>query len=165
METHTENEALVVRTIGEISFFNVTDFISLVDNSINVSDCRHIVIDAEELNFIDSAAIGALMSLHRRISGDGGSIRFARPRAAVMQTIYTLKLSGLLRCFGSLEKSLDYSESEEPAAGGAEHDDTQEGQEESAGLEHAGVAHNGNIKLFRDIYKNKDIDQDWAKAK
>lgn len=52
----------------------------------------HLVVDLEQVSFLDSSGIGVLMGAHRRIREHGGSLRLAAPSAPVRRV---LELTGV----------------------------------------------------------------------
>jgi anti-sigma B factor antagonist len=52
----------------------------------------HLVVDLEQVSFLDSSGIGVLMGAHRRIREHGGSLRLTAPSAHVRRV---LELTGV----------------------------------------------------------------------
>ena len=50
-------------------------------------DVRRLVLDLADVSFIDSAGLGALLSIRQRAEGLGIEMRLARPSAAVQRIL------------------------------------------------------------------------------
>ncbi len=53
---------------------------------------RQVVVDMAKVAYVDSTAIGAFLSLYRRLPQDGGSIRLLHAAPAVQTVVEVLRL-------------------------------------------------------------------------
>jgi anti-sigma B factor antagonist len=83
-------DAVVVRLAGDLDLYNVEQVRAGLAGAIDRSPSR-LVVDATEVEFIDSTALGALVDAHRKC--DGG-LRIANPQEPIRRA---LQVSGIDR--------------------------------------------------------------------
>ena len=66
-----------------------------IDDLLNTNRPR-IIIDCTSLTYVSSAGIGALVSLHRRVTEAQGTIRFAGTNGAVFEVMELMNLGSIL---------------------------------------------------------------------
>jgi anti-sigma B factor antagonist len=62
-----------------------------------------IVVDLAEVTFLDSSALGALVSAHRDLAAVGGSLRLAAPQAHVLKVFRITRLAEVIPLYESVE--------------------------------------------------------------
>lgn len=65
-----------------------------------------IVLDLNELFFVDPSGIGALLSLYTSATSRGGKLRFARPSQKIARLLETTKLSSVFPVHESEEAAI-----------------------------------------------------------
>ena len=65
-----------------------------------------IVLDLDDVPFISSAGLGALMLTHKEARKKDGCVRLARPQPLVRQILETTKLTKLFGLYASVEDAL-----------------------------------------------------------
>ena len=65
-----------------------------------------VVVDLQETSFLDSTAIGALVSAHRAALDGGGWVRLVAPRPHVLKVLQVTELDSLLGVRESVEDAL-----------------------------------------------------------
>ena len=74
LSTQTDNNAVVVRLeAARLVYATLDSFVGQVEGHLE-SDGPAVVFDLSMVNYLDSAAIGCLMDLHRRASANRGRI-------------------------------------------------------------------------------------------
>jgi anti-sigma B factor antagonist len=96
-ESH-DGAITTVRAIGELD----------VASAPQLRDCLHalaadghvvVVVDAAELDFIDSTGVGALVAGHKQLKHEGGALVLKNPSARVVKV---LALTGLDKVFDTI---------------------------------------------------------------
>jgi anti-anti-sigma factor len=98
----TTGNSLIVRLIGKLHFENVHDFIT----AMRPEPAAYLILDMSALSFLDSAGVGALVTLFVSRRNQGKTLALAALRvqgAAVMQVAGLLKL---LPVYPSVEQAL-----------------------------------------------------------
>lgn len=71
-----------------------------------VSKNPQVVLDLNELFFVDPSGIGALLSLYTSATAHGGKLRFARPSRKIARLLETTKLSSVFPVHESEEAAI-----------------------------------------------------------
>lgn len=97
--SYSNEEKLEISISGDIDINNVEDFKEEVFNIYdrNVND---VVLDIEELNYIDSIGLGAFISLYKKIDDNGNSFKIINPKKNILKLF---KITELDTVFGMEE--------------------------------------------------------------
>lgn len=96
-------ETLTVLTLsGEFTHDDVPQF-ERVTNERLAACCRHMALDCEHLEFIDSRGLETLLRLQERIGGSGGQLRLVNPDDTVRSILRLTRLDLALESHGTLE--------------------------------------------------------------
>jgi anti-sigma B factor antagonist len=87
---HHDDQA-VVHVGGEVDLATCPQLRGLLAELVE-QGIYHLVVDLEQVSFMDSSGIGVLMGVHRRLREHGGSLRLAAPNARVRRV---LELTGV----------------------------------------------------------------------
>lgn len=92
--TEIKQGALVVRINGELDMHGAEMFRQTVDQALDDSGVKHIVLNLEKVPFVDSAGLGVILGRYKKVSLQGGRMAAAhiQPQAARV-----MELSGLFR--------------------------------------------------------------------
>ncbi len=71
-----------------------------------IANNPHVVLDLNDLFFVDPSGIGALLSLYTSATSRGGKLRFARPSRKVARLLETTKLSSVFPVHESEEAAI-----------------------------------------------------------
>lgn len=83
---------------------NYKDFKATVNDLINGE--FKVLIDMNSLQFIDSAGLGAVLSILRKVHEDGGDIKISRVSKAVKVLFDLVRLGKLMEIYDSKEDAL-----------------------------------------------------------
>jgi anti-anti-sigma factor len=89
-EPAPDGNLLIIRLIGKLSLESVHDFIS----TMRAEPAVHLVLDMSALSFLDSAGVGALVSLFVTRRNHGKTVALA---ALTQQGTAVMQVSGLLK--------------------------------------------------------------------
>ncbi len=95
---------VVVRVVGSVS---IQEAALLRDEltAIAAQKVPFIVLDLEQMDFICSSGLGAIILAHVRIHRHDGEIRIVNPQPAVRQVLETTRLTKLFPIFSSLAQA------------------------------------------------------------
>ena len=85
---------------------NAVEFKNLLLKLINEEKKKRILIDMNEIDFIDSAGLGAIVSALKNI-GKNGDLKIVNPRAQVKDMLELTRLNLVFNIFDNLEASLN----------------------------------------------------------
>lgn len=94
MEHQLVEQSLVVRLAGELDLVDAAAFRQLVNDMLDRRKARHLLVNLEQITFLDSSFLGALLGAYRRFSQAGGRMMLVRVPPPVRPT---LELSGVFR--------------------------------------------------------------------
>jgi anti-sigma B factor antagonist len=83
----------VCRPVGELDASTVSDFRAVLTE---LATKRHVVIDLSDVDFIDSAGLGALIGGIRRTREMGGDVALACPRPTLARLLRTTGIDQLV---------------------------------------------------------------------
>ena len=105
LDITTDGGIYVVKPLGEhLDFETVGVFRREVD-SLGGSGNR-VVLDMSELQFVDSSGLGALLSLLRRLSSEGGDLRLAGVTPSVAALLSLVRLDQIIGIHESSEEAV-----------------------------------------------------------
>lgn len=85
----------VVKLDGEMDMLSAPKFVQALD-ALFASNTYQITVDCEDLSFMDSSGIGALIAAHKRITEESGSITLTHPCDQVLKVLAIIKIDELL---------------------------------------------------------------------
>lgn len=85
----------VIDITGEMDLYNAFKLKDMVTAMIG-RQIREFVINLENVDYIDSSGIGALLTVHAEVKKRGLALRFASVKGSVKRVIELTKLSGYL---------------------------------------------------------------------
>lgn len=97
LELITANHNIELRLSGRLDAMETLDFHSVMRQYLNQNTSRHVLLDLEGLEYIDSSGIGALLVLNSRLGSEQGSLTLRNCRGDVMNAIKLLNLHKMLR--------------------------------------------------------------------
>jgi len=114
IQANREEDVHVLRVIGNFDLVDIEAFRDHVGASI---DARHsrVVLDAEEMSFVCSAAIGSLLHAQRRLQEHGGDLVLAALPSFAFSVLRTLGLDRQLRSFETLDEAREWLRRREDA--------------------------------------------------
>jgi anti-anti-sigma factor len=101
-EPAAPDDALIIRLRGKLSLENVRDFIA----ALQPEPAAHLVLDMSGLSFLDSAGVGALVTLFVSRRNKGKRLALA---ALTLQGAAVMQVAGLLKLipvYSSVEQAL-----------------------------------------------------------
>lgn len=97
--------AMIVQLRGKLEYETVRDFERAAEELAAAKPARA-VVDASELTFLNSAGIGVLIKLHRKMQEWGSELRVAGVRPDVLHMLKTCYVDRMLKLFASVDEAL-----------------------------------------------------------
>jgi stage II sporulation protein AA (anti-sigma F factor antagonist) len=97
LQTITENNFLIVRISGELDLLTAETFRNLIERELFQQKTKNLILNLEQVNFIDSSGLGVILGRYKRIREQGGVVAIVGAQPHVKRV---LELSGILRIIG-----------------------------------------------------------------
>lgn len=97
--SYNNEEKLEISISGDLDINNIEEFKEQVFNIYDRKE-NDVVLDIEELNYIDSTGLGAFMSLYKKITDNGHSLKIINPKKNILKLF---KITELDTVFGMEE--------------------------------------------------------------
>lgn len=108
IETERIGSNLLVAINGELDLETSPDFRNIVEEQLdNYQNIRHLILDLQKVNFIDSSGLGVILGRFKRLSQQGGRLSAINVSDQVKRIF---ELSGLLKImniYPDLRQALD----------------------------------------------------------
>lgn len=96
----TKDQVLIIRLVGELDHHTAEKVRQQVEQKIEVNSVRHILLNLEELTFMDSSGLGVILGRYKQITQLGGKMIIC----AISPSIYRLfELSGMFKILEIVE--------------------------------------------------------------
>lgn len=105
-EIEDSSESRIFRLSGYIDAHTVLEFEKAVSHEIN-SGMKSAILDLEDLVYISSAGIGAMMGLARRLAQDGGELVLLKPTAKVFKILDGLGFTKIFKIAADETEALE----------------------------------------------------------
>lgn len=99
-----KDKNLLVNFDGELDHHTATEVRESIDSEYDSRNARNIVIDLNQLNFMDSSGIGLLMGRYKIASQNGGKLYIKNVSERVEKI---LKMSGILKIVTIIKDDLE----------------------------------------------------------
>lgn len=108
IDLKTHSDVLIIRLVGELDHHTADQVRNQVETKIESEGIRHILLNLEELSFMDSSGLGVILGRYKQITQLGGKMIIC----AISPSIYRLfELSGMfkiLKIVDSEEQALEF---------------------------------------------------------
>ncbi len=103
--TRTEGAATVVCTDGDIDIQSAPQLRDKISTLVR-DGASHIVVDLDRTDFLDSSALGALVSANKELQAVGGSLKLVCTKQHVRKVFDITRVSEIIPYFSSVEAAL-----------------------------------------------------------
>jgi anti-sigma B factor antagonist len=90
-----ENDAVVLDVRGELDAACVDEIREVVDR-LATAGHRSVIVDMSGLSVIDSSGVGSIVSLYKRVRGNGGTVQVRGAKDQPLAILRLLKLDRVL---------------------------------------------------------------------
>lgn len=74
VDTYMKQGILIVKIDGELDVCGANEFRTYVDEALDMTEAKHILLDMQDVGFIDSSGVGAILGRYKRIAQNGGKL-------------------------------------------------------------------------------------------
>ncbi|GAB4545151.1 MAG: hypothetical protein Tsb0013_02820 [Phycisphaerales bacterium] len=108
MKASTQDHAhICVMTLsGEFTHDDTDVFHRALGNRVEQGRTRHLIVDCQHLEFIDSKGLETLIDLQQTLAGSGGAVRLASPDDTVSTILRLTRLESALEACQTIEDAV-----------------------------------------------------------
>ncbi len=97
-------DAKIIHISGQLDESNIDEKIKEVYKVVEANPKNlHLIFDLENLDYLNSKAIGYLTDLYGKVTGDGGKIATARAKTNILDILQVVGLTQLIQNFDTVE--------------------------------------------------------------
>lgn len=105
--SYIKNDSIfIVKLSGEVDLYNANKIKDNIANHLKHSTARNIIINLDEVTYIDSTGIGTLISIRQMISGARGELRLIHVTNSVKKIFELTKLNMLFKILDDEESAI-----------------------------------------------------------
>ncbi|MEU4579412.1 MULTISPECIES: STAS domain-containing protein [Nonomuraea] len=102
---HALGDAVVVAVAGELDLFTAPFLRDEVRDAIK-QDSARLVLDLQQLSFMDSSGLSVLIEAWRLATGEGGGVSLAAPQAPVARILRTTGLDRRIKVYSDVDSAV-----------------------------------------------------------
>ncbi|MFG1619448.1 anti-sigma factor antagonist [Nonomuraea wenchangensis] len=102
---HALGDAVVVAVEGELDLFTAPFLRDEVRDAIK-QDSAKLVLDLQQLSFMDSSGLSVLIEAWRLATGEGGAVSLAAPQAPVARILRTTGLDRRIKVYSDVDSAV-----------------------------------------------------------
>lgn len=95
VERQLVDEALIFDLSGRFEFQATPKFFTALDR-IEAMSCQHLILNLEEVSFLDSAGLEAIHVAHKKITAVGGTMSIVNPLPQVQKLMEQANLTSII---------------------------------------------------------------------
>ncbi len=105
--TFMKQGILVVRLEGELDVCGANEFRTSVDDALDITGAKHLLLNMQGVSFIDSSGLGVVLGRYKRIAQHGGKLLVVHLEPQVKRIFELAGLMKILTIYQSEEHALD----------------------------------------------------------
>ncbi|WP_371370811.1 anti-sigma factor antagonist [Sporomusa aerivorans] len=98
---------LVIRLEGEFDVCGANEFRKIVDQAQDETGAKHILLNMQGVNFIDSSGLGVILGRYRQLAQHGGKLLVAHLEPSIQRLFELAGLTRILKIYPTEEQALD----------------------------------------------------------
>ena len=102
--TETRDDITILKVVGSIRTGENSAFSEELERLADAG-CFKLVIDAAELDYVNSQAIGDLIAFYQKVLGQGGDVALAGLQPVVLKVMRAVGLEGIMGVFDTVEEA------------------------------------------------------------
>lgn len=110
ISTIKKNKTLIVKIQGEIDHHTCEILKNKVDNTLHNMNGKNIIIDMNQVTFMDSSGIGVIIGRYKLVKGIGGNICIISNSPVVNKMLEFSAISKIIKNVQSIEEGFDFLE-------------------------------------------------------
>lgn len=104
----TKQGVLIVRLEGELDMHSAGEFRQIVDNALDKSGTKNILLNLSNVTFVDSSGLGVILGRYKHISQLGGQMITAKIQPQVAKIFELSGLFRIIKTYNSETEALEY---------------------------------------------------------
>ena len=88
-------DALIFEVSGRFEFQSTPQFFVALDR-IEAMSCQHLILNLEDVSFLDSAGLGAIHVAHQKLTAVGGTMSIVNPLPQAQQLMERANLTSII---------------------------------------------------------------------
>lgn len=105
IRTESDGEACVIVVRGEIDVYTSSGLRERIVGAIDEEGCTDLIVDLQDVGFIDSSGLGVLVGGLRRARERGGALRLVCTRESILKTFRITGLDKVFPVFATLDEA------------------------------------------------------------
>ena len=93
---NAENNAISIKLTGEMDAHGCSQIGTELENLIDTDVIQHISLDIENVTFLDSSGVGAIVFLFKRLKSSGGSLELNNVNGQPKELIKLLRVGSVI---------------------------------------------------------------------
>ncbi|HHY82350.1 MAG TPA: anti-sigma F factor antagonist [Clostridiales bacterium] len=102
-----KKDILIVRLEGELDHHHAEEIRKSLDELLEDSSIRHLILDLRNLNFMDSSGIGVFIGRYKTISKRGGQVCITNVNPQLARILDVSGLYRILKVYNTVEQAVD----------------------------------------------------------
>ncbi len=102
INSFTKDVNLVVKIRGELDLLTAETFRNIVEKDLLKNKSQNLILDMEQVTFIDSSGLGVILGRYRRIREQGGKMAITGVKPHVLRI---LELAGIIKIVNLYENT------------------------------------------------------------
>ena len=98
---------LVIRLEGEFDVCGANEFRKIVDQAQDETGAKHILLNMQGVNFIDSSGLGVILGRYRQLAQHGGKLLVVHLEPPIQRLFELAGLTRILKIYPTEEQALD----------------------------------------------------------
>lgn len=100
---------LIVRVEGELDMHVADEFRKLVDDAIDAYGVKNVILNLQEVSFIDSSGLGVILGRYKRITTGGGKLAAVHVQPQVAKIFELSGLPAIIKLCESENQALEWA--------------------------------------------------------
>jgi anti-sigma B factor antagonist len=99
-----DRKVLVLAADGGLNAETATQLVSQLESLVDVG-LRQIIVDCSRLDFISSYGVGVLVRLHNKLAKNGGDVKVAGVKSAVLKVLTLMRMNRLFEVYPDVNQA------------------------------------------------------------
>lgn len=104
----TKQGVLIVRLDGELDMHSAGEFRKTVDDALEKSGAKHILLNLNNVSFVDSSGLGVILGRYKHVSQLGGQMLATKIQPQVAKIFEFSGLFRIIKTYNSETEALGY---------------------------------------------------------
>ncbi len=107
IEQEVRGRSLIIRLGGELDVKSAPEFREATEAALDRHSSNHLILNLENVSFVDSSGLGAILGRYRRLQQGGGRMSLVAPAPNVRRVMELSGLFKIMPVFRAEERALE----------------------------------------------------------